>query len=174
MGVPFLLFDSLGLTLDLLRSSNHILLGCSSIGRAPHSGCGCSGFDSLHPSQKRGTAMKLIIAGSRGFRDYDRLEKETLQFLKKHKHRGEEVEIISGRARGADRLGERFANRFGLRIIQMPADWTKHGRAAGMIRNRAMADAATHALLFWNGVSPGTQGMKKLSEKTLVTEIIYI
>lgn len=118
--------------------------------------------------------MKLIIAGSRSFQDYSRLEKTTLLFLKKYKQPGEEVEIISGRAKGADRLGERFADRFGLRVIQMPADWSKYGRAAGMIRNKAMSDIATHALLFWDGTSSGTQGMKKIAESKLVTEVVYI
>lgn len=99
--------------------------------------------------------MKLIIAGSRSFNNYDKLEKEVLKFLKQHKRKGEEVQIISGHARGADRLGERFADKFGLKKIIMPAEWEKYGQSAGFIRNKKMVKAGTHCLCFWNGISSG-------------------
>lgn len=88
---------------------------------------------------------------------------------------GEPVEVISGCAKGADKLGEKFAKRFDLSLIRMPADWKRYGKAAGMIRNKAMAEDATHVILFWDGISSGTRNMAELAKKmNLVTEIIRI
>lgn len=119
--------------------------------------------------------LKLIIAGSRNFQDYWVLERNVLCFLQRHRMDGEPVEVISGCAKGADKLGEKFAKRFDLSLIRMPADWKRYGKAAGMIRNKAMAEDATHVILFWDGISSGTRNMAELAKKmNLVTEIIRI
>lgn len=118
--------------------------------------------------------MRLIIAGSRDFNDYERLEKEVIKFLKQNREAGEPVEILSGRARGADRLGERFADRFDLTIHNKPAKWALHGKAAGHIRNAEMAAIATHCICFWDGKSRGTMDMiKQAKKKGFKTEIVY-
>jgi hypothetical protein len=109
--------------------------------------------------------IKLIIAGSRDFNDYLFLEKEILIFLKKYKKKDENVIIISGRARGADKLGEQFADKFRLRKILKPANWKKYSKAAGHIRNEEMAKIATHCIVFWNGESKGTKNMIDNAEK---------
>ena len=50
-------------------------------------------------------------------------------------------------------------------IMVIPADWKKHGRAAGPIRNRAMLDYAKKetpvVAAFWDGKSKGTGNMLK-------------
>jgi hypothetical protein len=71
----------------------------------------------------------------------------------------DEITIISGTAKGADRLGERIAEDYDLKLIRMPADWNTHGKAAGYVRNKDMAEIATHALIFWDGESRGTKHM---------------
>mgnify|MGYP006302249621 CR=1 FL=1 len=109
--------------------------------------------------------MRLIVAGSRDFKDYELLEREVLKFIKKHKEVDESVEVISGRARGADKLGEVFADKFGLKKHIKPADWDKHGRAAGFIRNREMVSEATHCICFWDRKSSGTKNTIQLSEE---------
>lgn len=120
--------------------------------------------------------MKLIIAGSRNFTDYERLEKEVIKFLKYNReYQGEPIEIISGCARGADKLGIQFGEKFGLEIHKMPADWNAHGKAAGHIRNREMAKIGTHCICFWDGKSSGTKGMIELAKKkNLKHEVIYL
>lgn len=51
------------------------------------------------------TNMKVIIAGSRNFNDYDKLFQVcTRTLLNKN-----EIKIVSGTANGADKLGEKFA-----------------------------------------------------------------
>jgi hypothetical protein len=105
--------------------------------------------------------MKLIIAGTRTFTNYELLEQEAIDFI------GDEtdVEIVSGMAQGADKLGEQFAEEFGYRITRFPAKWAVYGRSAGPIRNEEMAQYATHCLCFWDGKSTGTRGMMKLASQ---------
>lgn len=87
------------------------------------------------------------------------------------------VEIVSGTARGADRLGERFAHEFGCKLKQFPADWSK-GRQAGMLRNIEMGNYADALVAFWDGKSRGTKFMidyakkKKLKVKVIRYDLI--
>jgi hypothetical protein len=48
--------------------------------------------------------------------------------------------ICHGAARGADRLAGLWASSRHVVVKPYPADWEKHGRAAGPIRNRLMLD----------------------------------
>ena len=56
---------------------------------------------------------RVIIAGSRSFNDYPLLREHCLSVLQE-KMKTHRVIIVSGHARGADSLGERFANELGL------------------------------------------------------------
>lgn len=69
------------------------------------------------------------------------------------------MELISGGAPGADSLGERFATEMQFPVKLFPADWDTYGTAAGPIRNRQMAEHATHLIAFWDGISHGTRNM---------------
>lgn len=110
---------------------------------------------------------RIIIAGSRSFDDYARLEHILDAYIKDSR----DVTIISGTARGADQLGERYAAEHGIAVIHRPADWNTYGRAAGPIRNAEMAKLAVadgcHGVLFafWDGVSRGTKSMIELGHK---------
>lgn len=46
--------------------------------------------------------------------------------------------IIEGGARGADRFAYGWAIGAGLGVLTLEADWKKHGKAAGPIRNQQM------------------------------------
>ena len=113
---------------------------------------------------------RIIIAGSRKFKDY-KLMVETLDKLGIHlMSTVEPVEIISGHASGADKLGERFARYFGYPLKIFPADWKKYGLSAGPIRNEEMAKYAAesdHGILvaFPIGESRGTRNMIELAKQ---------
>jgi len=79
--------------------------------------------------------------------------------------KGNQVQIVSGTARGADKLGEAYAYSHGLSVKRFPADWESHGKAAGVIRNAEMAEYCDAAIIFWNGVSKGTKNMITNMEK---------
>lgn len=105
--------------------------------------------------------VKLIIAGSRDFNDYELLKSK----LDKAKEYFGEFEVVSGRARGADLLGEKYAEENNLPIAEFPADWDTHGKKAGFMRNSDMADYADGCIVFWDGVSKGTQHMINLAKQ---------
>ena len=101
---------------------------------------------------------KAIIAGGRHFDDYN-LVKERCDFFLSEKMKSHQVIIISGHASGADSLGERYASEHGLKTELHPADWKAHGKAAGPIRNKEMAEVADALIAFWDGASRGTKNM---------------
>lgn len=105
--------------------------------------------------------IKLIIAGSRDFNDYELLKSK----LDKAKEHYGVFEVVSGKARGADLLGEKYALENNLPISEFPADWDTHGKSAGYKRNAEMADYADGCIVFWDGVSKGTQHMINLANK---------
>lgn len=105
--------------------------------------------------------MRVIIAGGRAFDDYDLLCSKCDTVLSEQS----DIEIVSGTARGADTLGERYANERGYRIKQFPADWNKYGKRAGYLRNEQMALYADALIAFWDGESKGTKHMIELAKK---------
>ena len=50
--------------------------------------------------------------------------------------------LLHGGARGADRAIGRAAHQLGWRVQALAADWRRHGRAAGPIRNRLLLEQA--------------------------------
>ena len=97
--------------------------------------------------------MRTIVAGSRGI-TYMAMVREAVRSS------GFRVtEVVSGGARGVDRLGERLAEEMGVPCRVFPADWNRHGRSAGVIRNRTMAEYADALVAVWDGSSRGTANM---------------
>lgn len=112
--------------------------------------------------------LKVIVAGSRTFNDYEYLSKELdiriPPFIE---------EIVSGDARGADRLGARWAQEHGFNVKHFPAKWDEYGKAAGIIRNHQMGDYADSLIAFWDGKSNGTKDMiNYMREKGKHVEVV--
>ena len=113
--------------------------------------------------------IKVIIAGGRDFQDWNKLVDVCDRAFINHN----EIEIVSGCANGADKLGERYANERGHQIKRFPADWDKYGKGAGYRRNAEMANYAGALIAFWDGLSRGTAHMINLAkEKGLKVLII--
>lgn len=108
---------------------------------------------------------RIIIAGSRGFSNYELLRKSVLE----HINLSDDIVIVSGTAKGADQLGEKFASEYNLKLKQMPANWDLLGKSAGYIRNKDMAEFASKGngilIAFWDGKSHGTMNMIKLAKQ---------
>lgn len=103
--------------------------------------------------------MKTIIAGSRTCTDMRELEiairdcgwRPTL--------------VLSGTARGPDKLGEVWAIRNGVPVERYPANWIAEGKKAGYLRNALMASVADALIALWDGESRGTQHMINLARR---------
>jgi hypothetical protein len=78
--------------------------------------------------------MRLLVCGGRDFRD-DALLSAHLDAV----HADRPIScVISGAASGADHLAYNWAKARGIDVVEFPADWKTHGKAAGPIRNRKM------------------------------------
>lgn len=118
--------------------------------------------------------LRVIIAGSRDFDDFQKLMNSCNDILSKitDQHNNlDKIRIISGTARGADWLDEQYAKNAGYEVSRFPADWDGLGKRAGYVRNAemakyAMADGNYGILIaFWDGKSKGTKHMIDLAEK---------
>ncbi len=105
--------------------------------------------------------MKVIIAGSRSFRD----RKLLASVMDEYVNGVNNVIVLSGGALGADRLGEDWAYSRRLTYQIYHPDWEAHGKAAGPLRNREMARDATDCVVFWDGKSLGTKSMIEIARQ---------
>ena len=82
--------------------------------------------------------------------------------------------ILSGAAKGVDKLGEKWAAKMKLPVELYPAKWDIFGKAAGHMRNNDMASLAGVLFLVWDGKSPGSKQMKSaaLRRNLIVFELI--
>lgn len=107
--------------------------------------------------------MRVIIAGSRHYDDYDELCRAMDEFWRVY---GFEItEVVSGGAKGADQLGERWALQAGIPVQRFEADWDTHGRGAGPIRNGEMAEYAGALVALPIAQSPGTRNMIRQADR---------
>jgi len=80
--------------------------------------------------------MKILVCGGRDYSD----RKRVYQILDAVHAKFTITELIHGAARGADSLGGEWARERGIPEKAYPAQWDKHGRGAGPIRNQQMLD----------------------------------
>ena len=131
-----------------------------------------------------GSLMKVIIAGDRECIDYDLLERAIEQS-------GFEVtEVVSGGARGGDKLGELWAKAHKVPVKVFAADWNnikakgaivkvnqwkkKYNANAGFERNQQMADYAEALIALQpDGPTSGTQDMIKRAKKRGIPIHVY-
>lgn len=111
--------------------------------------------------------MRTIIAGSRNITDINVVRNA----IKSSNFKV--TTVISGGARGVDKLGEELANKFNIPLEIYPADWDKYGKSAGYVRNELMASKADALIAIWDGQSRGTKHMIDLAEKYKLKIFIY-
>lgn len=75
--------------------------------------------------------MRVIICGDRNWTDEETIH-EYIHTLPPNSV------VIQGTCRGADMIARHLAYTHGHFIMDFPAKWDKHGRAAGPIRNKQM------------------------------------
>ena len=108
-------------------------------------------------------APVYLICGSRDFKDAEKM----LRFLAVLP---KPIAVISGMASGADMMGHAWATAQGIPVKEFPADWKRHGKGAGMIRNQQMFDEGRPTLIIGfptnpADIGPGTTGMLNIGFK---------
>lgn len=109
------------------------------------------------------STIRIIVAGGRKFANYELLAAKMDAFTKDLDFT--DLEIVSGGARGADLLGERWALENEVPVMRFAAEWDRLGKSAGFRRNDQMREYATHLVAFWDGKSKGTRHMIALAAR---------
>jgi hypothetical protein len=114
--------------------------------------------------------MKVIIAGSRHmpFSAYPLIQQAV------DKSGFNITEVVCGMARGADMFGAKWAYENKIPVKKFPADWDKHRKAAGYIRNAEMAQYADAAIIFiWDGSNGSTDMDRKMRSLKKPSFVVY-
>lgn len=101
--------------------------------------------------------MRVIVCGGRDYSDEIAVHNQIVSLP-------DGCIVVHGGASGADRLAARVASRRGLTVEMYPADWNKHGRAAGVLRNQQMLDFGADLVIAFPG-GRGTADMVRRARK---------
>jgi len=113
--------------------------------------------------------VKVLVCGGRDFYDVGAVHR-ALDDLQDE--RGPIRVLIHGQSRGADLIAAGWALTAGVAPLAYPADWNRHGRAAGPIRNAAMlADGNPDLVVAFPG-GRGTAHMVGLARKAGVEVLV--
>ena len=123
--------------------------------------------------------MRVLVCGSRGWQNYLEIHNalKGLVIGQRWEHRPDRIIVIHGGARGADLMAHRAAEALNCPVEEYPADWDKHGRAAGPIRNKQMLDTGIDLVLAFTTAwppTPGTANMIKIAAEKMVPVRLYI
>jgi hypothetical protein len=110
---------------------------------------------------------RYLICGGRDFADQALLDK-ALGALILHP---EDAVIIHGAARGADKMGANWGFNHGAAVEAYPADWDRHKKAAGFIRNQAMLDVGKPDVVL---AFPGGNGTADMVRRARAQGVIVI
>ncbi len=119
--------------------------------------------------------FNVIICGSREFSDYELLKEKCNYYLSSKISKNKKIIVLSGGARGADTLGEKYAKEMGFTLKTFPAQWSKYGKRAGYLRNKRMAEIGNACIAFLSkdGENKGTTMMVNIAmEKHLLVRKI--
>lgn len=92
---------------------------------------------------------RVAIVGSRDWPDVEAVRRYVDSLPK-------ETIIVSGGAPGVDTIAADAAEARGLPVVVFRADWDRHGKAAGFLRNRQIVDYAHRVVAFRHKMSRGT------------------
>lgn len=101
---------------------------------------------------------RIVVAGCRDYENYGEAKAYVEMCIEKIRKKYTLI-FLSGGCKGADMLGEKYANENGFLIERYPANWQKYGKVAGPKRNLQMVKACDYVICFWDGKSRGTASM---------------
>lgn len=101
--------------------------------------------------------MKYAVIGSRTFDNYELMRTELDKY--------DITVVVSGGAKGADKLSEQYASERNLKTEIYKPDWSL-GKHAGFLRNKTIVDNSDVVVAFWDGASKGTKNSIDYATKT--------
>lgn len=108
--------------------------------------------------------MKIwSVSGSRHFTDYDGFSERMRTVIKLLKETPDKIHV--GDCRGTDTLTVRWCHENDVSCEVFEADWDKHGRAAGPIRNKQLLKRTSTLIAFLASASRGTKNCINQAQK---------
>ncbi len=118
--------------------------------------------------------MTILVCGSRDYADQRRLF-EVLDHFHRNPFLAPVTAVMEGCAQGADQLAEQWARERGIPLLHRPADWGQHGRKAGVIRNRQMADEHPNlCIAFFTDRSKPSRGTQHMVDTARSRRILTV
>lgn len=136
---------------------------------------GIRGIDALKPEER--TYIRVLVTGSRDWSNVDEVYEAmaSAEICWEHSDCGHVYVLVSGHCpTGADAIAEKLAKQRGWELELHPADWAKHDKRAGYIRNAEMVKlGADVCLAFIKNESKGATMTADLAQKAGINTIIY-
>lgn len=79
--------------------------------------------------------------------------------------------VIHGGANGADQIARQWATVRGVECVEYVADWKRHGRAAGPVRNQQMLDDGKPDLVM---AFPGGRGTSDMVRRARLAGVVVV
>ena len=117
------------------------------------------------------TTYRLAIVGSRHFTDQQYVDRIMAAYTAEH---GMPSLVVSGGARGVDRLAEGWARQHRVAVRIFGAEWQRYGKAAGPIRNSAIVAAVDRVIAIHVNHSSGTADTIRKAHSTLPASCILV
>lgn len=137
--------------------------------------CTCREWTGFHASEcpvrkpQVYNAGRILVCGSRDWDDVERIQ-QALSSLRLDRIQT----IIHGASRGADQIAAKVGRELGYRVHSYPANWTAHGRKAGVIRNLEMLHTRPDCVIaFQLDGSRGTQHTIDKARKLGILTKVY-
>ena len=105
------------------------------------------------------TAQTWLICGGRDFKNLEMFDSAMGDLIRL---KGMPHKVVQGGAKGADWIGKCWAEKHAIRCYTEYADWDKHGKAAGPMRNQVMLDKYSPDLVI---AFPGGKGTADMVTK---------
>lgn len=117
--------------------------------------------------------MRVLFSGSRHFEARGPV-RGILEALMKRVGTPKELTVVHGAARGLDTIAGEEAERLGATVESHPADWNRHGVAAGPMRNSHMVGLGADLLVaFPLPRGSGTQDCMRKASKVGIPVLVY-
>lgn len=126
------------------------------------------GEDERYFDFQRENTFFCMVVGTRTYNNYQTFCTILDKALSSKTH--QKIIIISGGAKGADSLAEKYAKEKGYHMIVFEAEWERLGNKAGPIRNEQMHKFVSTfpnrgVIAFWDGKSRGTASNFNLAKQ---------